>query len=127
MQTKTEAFFPVQFRIYKKYTHGKNKGKVNPESVHTLTLVRYVNYVNTGKTLKRAKEMVQEGTFVTLNNPGPETDFEREARRERFGLEVVSEQPKPNDRNTSTRVEAGDETFVATDVVADPIEAVAAA
>jgi hypothetical protein len=118
MQTKTEAFFPVQFRIYKKYTHGKNKGKVNPESVHTLTL---------GKTLKRAKEMVQEGTFVTLNNPGPETDFEREARRERFGLEVVSEQPKPNDRNTSTRVEAGDETFVATDVVADPIEAVAAA
>ncbi len=48
--TKTEDYFKVQFRIYKKFTHGKNKGKVNPESVHTLTLVRYVSYVNPSLT-----------------------------------------------------------------------------
>jgi hypothetical protein len=121
--TKNHEYFPVQFRIYSTFTHGKNKGKPNPETFHTVTLYRLIDYINNtntesvGQTLKRAKSMIDEThTKIVLTNPGKETDWERDARREKNQLEVVqsvdANVPKPtlNDRN---REEAGDTTFVA--------------
>ena len=115
MTTKANAFLPVQFRLFSIFTHGKNKGKPDPASFHTVTLLRYVDYINpaqsesVGFTLKRAKEMVQgTSSRVTIVNPGPETEAERIARREKHGLEVVSEVlPIIN-----AAKEAGDTTFI---------------
>lgn len=88
--TNTAVMFPVRFRIYSVFTHGKKKGKPNPETFHTLTLFRDPRSETVGDTLKRAKEMIKETeSRITIINPGPETDAERAARYEKNNLEIV--------------------------------------
>lgn len=119
--TKGYEYFPVQFRIYSTFTGGKKKGQPNPETFHTLTLMRLIDYNNhantesVGQTLKRAKTMIDQAhTKIVLTNPGKETDWEREARYEKHGLEVVSS----NEEAPSAALEAGDTTFVTGEAVA---------
>lgn len=131
--TKTHEYFPVQFRIYSNFTHGKNKGKPNPETFHSLTLFRLIDHINerntesVGQTLKRAKTMIDpDHTNIVLINPGKETDFERKARYEKQGLEIVPEGAVGDDRNAQSREEAGDETFIAAPLAPEDVKYVAA-
>ena len=86
-------FVPVTFRIYSVYSQGKDKGKPVKASFHTLTLYRELDVESVGQTLKRVKEMISEGTRITILNPGIESDNERLARYAAKGLEVVTEAP----------------------------------
>ena len=99
---------PVTFTIYNLHQFGKNKGKVDPRSLHSVTLMRDPSQGETvGDTIKRLKLMYSsyhvEGTGrhqrIVIDEPmrqrfkletAPETDQERIARYERDGLEVIS-------------------------------------
>lgn len=128
---KKNEYFPVKFRLFSIYNHGKNKGKVDPASIHELTLYRYIDHENpsntesVGFTLKAAKQMI-EGTSsrITIINPGPETEPERHARYKKNDLEVVV----PKTPIISSAQEAGDTTFVNTELsgVSDQTSQVAA-
>ena len=102
----------VVFKCYRINTHGKNKGKVNLDSIFLLTLFRnadpkHSNYESVGTTLKRAKDMLPDDMRVTIQT-AKETDGERAVRYAKNDLEVVpSTSPAPADRVT-----AGDETMV---------------
>ncbi len=99
---------PVTFVVYNTLAFGKNKGKVDPRSLHTVTLMRDPSQGETvGATIKRLTLMYSsyhmEGTGkhqrVVIDEPmrqrfkietAPETNEERIARYERDGLEVIS-------------------------------------
>jgi len=112
-------FVPVTFRIYSVYSQGKDKGKPVKASFHTLTLYRELDVESVGQTLKRAKEMISEGTRITILNPGVESDNERLARYAAKGLEVVKtseEQPISMSMvltKADMQAQAGDVTMVA--------------
>ncbi len=104
----TTKLLPVTFVVYNTLAFGKNKGKVDPRSLHTVTLMRDPSQGETvGDTIKRLKLMYSsyhvEGTGkhqrVVIDEPmrqrfkietAPETNEERIARYERDGLEVIS-------------------------------------
>jgi hypothetical protein len=91
--SKNAEFYPVTFRIYHLNAYGKNKGKVDPDSVHTVTLYRSVVVGNTesvGKVIERLKAMLGESSKFQLV-AAKEADHERAARMKRDDLEVVSE------------------------------------
>lgn len=104
----TNKLLPVTFTVYNLLQFGKNKGKVDPRSLHSVTLMRDPSQGETvGDTIKRLKLMYSsyhiEGTGrhqrVVIDEPmrqrfkletAPETDEERLQRYERDGLEVIS-------------------------------------
>lgn len=104
----TNKLLPVTFVVYNTLAFGKNKGKVDPRSLHTVKLMRDPSKGETvADTIKRLKLMYSsyhvEGTGkhqrVVIDEPmrqrfklemAPETDEERIARYERDGLEVIS-------------------------------------
>ena len=104
----SSKFLPVTFVVYNTLAFGKNKGKVDPRSLHSVTLMRDPSKGETvADTIKRLKLMYTsyhvEGTGkhqrVVIDEPmkqrfkletAPETDEERIARYERDGLEVIS-------------------------------------
>lgn len=95
--SKNAEFYPVTFRIYHLNAFGKNKGKVDPNSVHTVTLYRSVVVGNTesvGKVIERLKTMLGESSKFQLL-AAKEADHERIARMERDNLEVVTEVANP--------------------------------
>lgn len=96
---------PVNFMVYNLLKFGKNKGKVDPRSVHYVTLMRDPTTESVGDTIDRLKDMY---SIYTVDNKGnkhyesrmtskykiltaKETEEERNSRYERLGLEVVED------------------------------------
>lgn len=81
----------VVFKCYRNHTHGKHKGKVNPDSIIHITLWRDPSQHETvGSTLKRCKSMFEDSTVKVVIQSAAETPEERALRYKRDGLEVIS-------------------------------------